>query len=237
MLLSHFTSGLPTTTIGENLSDRFETQDYRFLEIFQLASDDSTVGEVLNSYQTLLNGSREALERAIDDTRRIIEQAVVDGVIAEEDRAEHISEVEKIIPDEVLHFRPRYRLLEDVREKLTQARDGRLEYLHREWQTIHQQPLFTRLAPDIQEAVHQRVSGALDVKDTRLVDEYLAHIREELDSSRNEWGWLNPEEPDDLLNEFLRQLPNLEEASKKGLKEVSARYQEGTDACSAENRS
>jgi hypothetical protein len=123
-----------TCAAGRTLRAAFvgwlEQQDYRFVDILLhvLHRSEADFPTLSRRYHDALADSRAALCEQISQTQIAIEQAVVDGIIADE-RTQYNAKVEAIHPDETLHFVPQYAALQQVRSELADARGKRLAAL------------------------------------------------------------------------------------------------------------
>lgn len=161
-----------------------ERRDYRFTGELCAALDDPAVRQDLMSRcDTELEGARAALRAQIGATREAVERAVVDGLIADAERAEHSSRIEAIDPDVVQCFPPCFRELEEIRGALGAARQRRLAELQAIWERLE-----GRLSEAIAESTRRTalcdfVRDRLRQEDTRVVDECVARVREALDQN------------------------------------------------------
>ena len=200
-----------------------ERQDYRFIEmLLDAPQKGGRRPPGAHQYQEALNGSRAALRDDINQTVSVIEQGVVDGIIAEE-RSEYSATVAAINPDETLNFSPKHTELELVREGLANAHRRRLAELLTEWQNL--QPLLAaRIEPTKWERGYAFVQAALDRNDTRVVEECLARLTEALEvGGELEGEWFGaPAIARDVLREFLQVAPRMEEllGIERGLQTV-----------------
>src|SRR5690606_34553321 len=101
----------------------------------------------------------------------------------------HIARLEGIDAESVLNFPSQYAVLKQVADELEEARQERLAHLKALWDKFHPE-VTVRFKPEIAERISQRVTNALEQGDTRLLDEYLAHIRNSLDTGTSTWEWL-----------------------------------------------
>lgn len=190
-----------------------QKQDYRFIEIMltNALRDEPDITELSRRYRETLDGSRAALQGNIAETESAIEQAVVDGIIAEE-RSEYSAVVVAVNPEEVLNFPPVFEELRKVREKLSIARQNRLTELGAEWKELQRRLNASSIEAAKQEQIRALVTKALNRGDTRVVEEYLARLTEILDRGGDpEERWFPPPRARDELVEFTQSEPLIQE--------------------------
>lgn len=158
-------------------------QDYRYVEmiISSLQSREDSKEEVAQleeSYKETLEGSRETLRENLDKAVEIIEQAVVDGIILEEKRADMLDHLEAIDIDKEFQISLKIHMLQrDVHEYIDTEREKRLEYLNGEWENIRNN-LSLRLQDNtnLQKTIFSFIEERLGKRDTRIVEECFSHL-------------------------------------------------------------
>ena len=160
-----------------------QRQDYRFIKILLSAmrseGDEPRVDELSSLYQEALDGSRAVLGEHLNRTDQEIEQAVVDGIIGEE-RSEYNAIVVSVGSKEVLNFPPEFKSLEEVHERLADARKERLEELRQTWKSLEKRLDESDITPERREVFKERISRELTGEDTRVVEERIAQLEEVL---------------------------------------------------------
>lgn len=219
-------------TLTEAFEERLRNQDYRFVNVLQyVVATETNTEDFQQRYQDALEGSRAALYDNISSTQSAIEQAVVDGIIDEEQRAEYGAIVEAVTDEDVLNFPPKYERLRDVRESISAARQRRLHELRSIWEGLQEDLTDSHLKPAQQELVYEHVTETLRQKDTRVVEECLAHLTKVLDggSEFEETLFSPPAMPRDELMEFTEVAPRIEEwlRHSKNLSQVASEIQRG----------
>jgi len=205
-------------TLVQGLRQRISQQDYRFISLVH-ETEGNEDGLSSEYAQEHLVGSQVALAERIGATLEAVEQAVVDGLLAEQDRAVHIARLEGIDVESVLNFPSQYAVLKQVADELEEARQKRLAHLKLLWDQLHPE-VTVRFKSESADRISQRVTNALDHGDTRLLDEYLAHIRNSLDTGTSTWEWLDPPPSDDLFDQYLASMDSIDAALKQGLNAV-----------------
>lgn len=221
---------------GRSLRTAFEgwlqKQDYRFVEwLLGALRDETDAAELSRRYQEALDGSRAALRDNIAQTESAIEQAVVDGLIAEE-RSGYSATVVAMNPEEVLDFPPRLEELLKVRQALSAASQERLAELRTEWQNLQPRLAASHIEAKEQKQVSALVTTALDREDTRVMEECLARLTEALDvGSDLKEDWLVPADRErrDALAEFLDRMRALEDTLSRGLPAVTRIIRDGRE--------
>jgi hypothetical protein len=184
--------------------------DFRFvpglLEALPEGAERSALDE---RYKGELAGARAALRERITHTRDEIEQAVVDGLIAEE-RSKYSATVEALDSDTELYFVPARTHLDQVHNELREALQRRLAELRSRLDSISAD-LDKKLVLEQREQVFRILYEAFDKEAPRLIDECLARLTEALSRGGDfEEGWLNPAPQRDVLGEFLKDAPSID---------------------------
>ncbi|MBI4537593.1 MAG: hypothetical protein HY712_06520 [candidate division NC10 bacterium] len=203
-------------------------EDYRFLESIQsMLPPAENTPALTGRVQEAREASRGKLREEMAHTTERIEQAVVDGVIFDE-RSEYDSIVAAINPDHVLNVAARLRRLEKVRSGLAEALEARLEGQRQHWSSLQEQLTASNLPADIREKVRTRIDQTIARRDTRLLDEFLAQLRESLEGGAElPASWIDPPQERDVLEEYLRLLSPLEETLKGGLNLILRMLKQG----------
>jgi len=172
-------------TLRDAMVGWLEHQDYRFLHTLSNAlSDEDTI-----PYLEQQQGSRKALDGVRFSVTDAIEQAVVDGVISDEQRTQYSARVEEIKHSEILNFQPMHDSLRGIKSELDIHRQSRLASLEGEWQTVRAQLSMTD-AKSQKRLIHF-VETALEHGDTRLVEECIALIQTSEETKEIDEDWLS----------------------------------------------
>ena len=158
--------------------DWLERQDYRFADdILRLVQDDEAKNvEWFREYQERIESSRQNLQELASQTEETIEQALVDGIISEEIRAEYDEKVNTANSAETLNFRPAYTTLHKVKEAVAQDRARHLRDLETSWRALAEG--LSGLDNELQKRISERMQKELERKDTRVVEELIALLQE-----------------------------------------------------------
>ncbi|MCX6032464.1 MAG: ATP-binding protein [Chloroflexi bacterium] len=208
-------------------------EDYRFVGIMLSAGDEIAAERRL--MQEALYGSRAALGKAIADACDAVDQAVVDGIIGEEDRSSYTAKLLGVNVDTVLHFRAWYREIDDSQMRLTERRQARMSELEQEWVDLESRLRSSHIDAATQVRAAEQVSTALSNRDARLVTEYISQISEALDNGADLQlgadGRADDTEAEYLKaqEEFIRLMPSLEEVVSQGLPALIAAARERRD--------
>lgn len=188
-------------------------QDFRFIaELVELAEreDHPELTTLKRRWREELAGSREALRIAIDKTSDEVEQAIVDGIIGEA-RSDYSARLQEIDPERELNFPPAFAKLQSVREDLSAERNRRKGKQEADWIQLQERLSSARLADAQKEQAVAVMEAALAQGDARIVDEYLADLREVLDSNKElSANWSTPAPGRNVFTEFIDALPRLE---------------------------
>ncbi len=190
-----------------------QNQDYRFIEtLLSSAGREDDTADLMRSYQEALAGSRASLRENKNRSTSEIEQSLLDGVISEEERSEHLAFVESIDEDEVIHFAPRYEGLKHVRGQLAEARQKRLAEVQARWQGLEARLASSSIPAEEQDQVRETLNAALNRGDVRVADEHLAQLEEVLDTGdRLDASLFTLTETRDPLQEFTAATRDIEE--------------------------
>jgi len=220
---------------GRSLESAFglwlEKQDYRFAEAILGILEKGTDTTVLRRrYCDTLAGSVAALREDKERTVSEVEQCLLDGVISEEERAEHLHVIETIHEDEVRDFGPRHEQLHQVRQRLAKARENRLRQAQARWEGLSERLDKSGTPREVREQIRGTVEASLARGDTRVVDEYLAQIEEDLDAGREPSADVAvPRQARYPLEEFMGAIEGIESwlESSHGLTRVAATIRQG----------
>ena len=183
-----------------------EQQDYRFVEVLLNGLDDEQQSQ---EYHTIFNESlkksRLDLQNEVEVVRDAIERGIVDGLLNEEERTSFGTELELVTPGDALHFKPLFQHLKIIGENLNQKLEARMQDLNLQWNEYKDQ-LSESSSPELQlEAVTAFFQNAIENRDTRVMEEGLARIREYLQGA-TEWKneWFERPTHRDVLVEFIK---------------------------------
>ena len=169
--------------LAEILDQWLKNNDYRFMPVLlgAVRNEDERVS-LARRYEEELNGARVALEEEIRRTTDFVEQAVVDGILSNEERAEHLGRFVNTDPHVALNYRHHYAVLEGVRLSVDDARHRRLEELRGEWGHLRRRLAEYPGEEAKKTGIIASVENALQRNDTRVVEECIAQLGELLDS-------------------------------------------------------
>lgn len=187
-----------------------QKQDYRFASRIMEMLPPTDAAEAMPRLQSATENSRVLLRRKIEQTLEAIEQGVVDGIIADAQRAAFSAEIEAIVPEEVFNFTVIYNRLEAVASQLAAARERRLQDLVSKWKQM-EPSVAPRVSADKLGGIRSFVQTSFTRGDTRVVDECLARLGEMLEGGGElEDALFAPAVNRDVLGEFLRAAPEIE---------------------------
>lgn len=210
-------------------------QDYRFFERFVAAlPDESTAVGLQQRLNEALSASRAALRAKVGETSNLIDQALLDEAIDDEQRASHTSAFASLYLEEVRNFKAKLAQLDQIQIEIRRGYQRRLEHLLEEQEVIADRLKMSHIAPDVQREALAFVAAALDRKDVRVVIESQDRLREVLDKGADlPDDWYAPASGRDCLEEFNSATPRIEswlEAPRGDLRALAAAAKEGTTA-------
>ncbi|MCG3209821.1 MAG: hypothetical protein FOGNACKC_03448 [Anaerolineae bacterium] len=162
-----------------------EQEDYRFID--PLINMVPTIEQKLTLDQEAAerhNLSRRKLENFIIQAQNEVEQNVVDGVIYAEDRAKLQSQIEEVNSVLVVteNFRPHHDRLQNIQSQLSAARQDRLEQQQKIWIDNKRRLSESQLiSEDDKNEIVNAIEQAIERQNIRVLDEYLAELRNSLD--------------------------------------------------------
>ena len=221
---------------GRSLQSAFDTwlaiHDYRFAETILAIFGEADRPAKSRAYQEALEGARAGLRTAKSNARGAIERAEADGISAEE-RSEHEGIIESLDPDETLYFRPKHDQLNQINAQLEKARRIRLQEVRTSWDNL-QPRLAERMDSTKWERIRSFVQSNLNSKETRVVEECIAHLTEVVEVGRGiEEALFSPPRSRDVLQEFLNALPQLQDSLQRmGLRRFGRNIDQGSSVAS-----
>lgn len=210
-------------------------QDYRFFNrVLAAVADESLAAELRQQHAEAVAASRATLRASIDETGNLLEQALLDQVINDEERANYGSRFASLAVEEVRNFKAKLADLEQVRLEIQQRYEQRLAYLRNEYQVIADGLKASHIAPERQREALALVSAALERRDVRVADESLARLREVLDTGATlPDDWYAPASRRDYLEEFKSASQRIElwlEQTRSDLRALAEAAQNSTTA-------
>lgn len=197
-------------------------QDYRFVErLLASINDTEKQTSVRQEFNNSLNGSRAALSEQKGKVESAIEQAVIDGLIADEQRSEYSAVVEAVNVENVSNFPEKYKALDDINNSIIAARESRISHLVQLWKDLRPKLAESSIPESKQEIISLRIEDAFARQDTRVAEEFISRLTESLDAGSyfNE-EWFQSKDERDILEEFIKAAPEIDVwlASEKNLK-------------------
>ncbi len=210
-------------------------QDYRFFDrVFAATTDENLAADLRQRYDEALTASRAALRASIDETGSLLEQALLDQVINDEERANYGSRFASLALEEVRNFKAKLADLEQVRLEIHQRYEQRLAYLQEQYELIADRFSASHIPAERQKEALALVASALERRDVRVVDESLARLREVLDTGATlPDDWYAPAASRDYLEEFRSASQRIElwlEQTRGDLRALADAAQNGTTA-------
>ena len=189
---------------------RIESQDFRFTDVLRNGlKNDEDLQWIEDLNDGNLKGARAALMDAVTKVQSAIEQGMVDGLLVEEERTALSAQLEKTAIEDPLYFKPLFQRLDDIEQQLNQKLESRLQELKDQWQRIRQDIAQSSQANQL-DAVDAFIQRAFDQRDTRVVEEGLAHLRDFLQGESGwESDWFDPPDERDVFKEFQEACPRI----------------------------
>jgi AAA domain len=191
-------------TLEEAFEGWLQKQDYRFAaQVIEAISAKKETADIVRRLATAVEASRSVLADNIARTLEAVEQAIVDGIIADAQRAEFSAELESIDVGGVMNFHAVSSRLESIKTQLADSHKQRLLDLSIKWQQVKSY-IDERKETGKFERASSFVKKAFEQGDTRVVDECLARISEMAEGGEFEDNWFASVTKRDILGEFLR---------------------------------
>ncbi|ABK16484.1 hypothetical protein [Syntrophobacter fumaroxidans] len=178
-------------TLADALIGWFKARDFRFVEICidHIPADGKENG-FRHRYRELLDGARLALQEKVDTALESVEQALVDGILLDEDRSEMLDCIRHIQPLKEYNISGRDAELKGaIHDRLSIARKARLEHLKSTWEDLSSKLISIITDPEKSDSVKTFIKSAFQNGEIRVLGETLSHLWEivevgkELDSS------------------------------------------------------
>lgn len=165
-------------TLAGAIETWMENQDFRFTQpMLEAIQENAIRASLADRHRLLLETSRHVLQEECKELVSDIEQALVDGVIADDERSQRCGEVVAIAPEEVVHFGKFREKLTQVREFLSSRHKERLASQLIDWRE-KQDRLLRAVNPAQRAPITEFVESAIDRKDSRVVGECLSRLEE-----------------------------------------------------------
>jgi len=187
----------------EQFSAWLAKEDYRFLDsIVQALDDDENVKQALiDEAVRTLQGSRDALDDAIGKTSVRIESTLINVGLSDDRLNDFRTRVEGIDSANTVNFLPAFNRLRSVEQELDEEKELRIQYQEDIWKELS--PRLEDISPTEEaEQFRTLVQRAMEVGDTRVVDEYIAHARHCLERGQQLVLATQKEPERDYLREF-----------------------------------
>ena len=199
----------PNRSIRKAFEYRWSRQDYRFVEVLEDEDTRDLSGVPWRDrYALALEEARATLRQQVERAEESIEQATVDGLLLEAERTELVGELSNIAGAESLNLGPLFDRVNAIQRRLEDGRNYRMKELESSWSGIRAD--LERTVPDERlTVVAEFVGRAIDQRDTRVVEEAFARLRESADVSTID-EWLDPPAKRDVFVEFCDVLPHVE---------------------------
>ncbi len=188
---------------------RIEGQDFRFTDVLRDVLEDDADRQRLEELNDKdLKSAQAVLTDTVNGVEGAIEKGLVDGLILEEERADFNAGLPRV--EDAVYFPPLLQQLSDIENQLNQRLEERLQELKVQWKEMRQG--LEQSIPDLTIA-EKSIKGAFVQRDTRVIEESLAHLREVRDGKRewqDEW-FARPDKPD-IFMKFQEACPRIEDA-------------------------
>lgn len=209
------------TADHHSLEQAFEgwvkAQDFRFtptiLQNLEGVLDEATLSALHDRHRQAQSQAQTQLTHRVAQTRDAIEQAMVDGLIGEAERAEFTARLESIEKlGQANNYAARRRQLDQIESTLNAARQTHWLHQKDRWQAVHQRMQQANVEPQLVARITEFLEEALANKDIVVVDERLARLEEIIDGGQAfEAGEFDVDAGRDVYQEFVDILPLWEE--------------------------
>lgn len=207
----------------------FSKEDFRYVKHLLDILSDQDHQRALQSYQDALDDAREKLSQQIKQLEEEIEQAVVDGLISDDTRAEYLGQLESMVPQDIDEFPSRYAKLEEIRLAIEDARENRLNDLARRWQEESRRQV-SLADPARWTYVERSFTEAFERRDSRAIEEYLDRVSSvgQMDEQEFQKIFGDTTATHSFLEEFVQKLEIVEqELNRDGLRALERAIREG----------
>ena len=209
-------------------------QDYRFVDrILSALPDEASVIDVQQRLNEALGASRAALRADITSTGNLIDQALLDEAINDEQRATYVSTFGSLSLEEVRNYKAKFAELERVRQDIRGHYQDRLQHLREQYDLVGVRLRKSDIAPDLQDGALAFIAAALEQKDVRVVVESLARLNEVLDTGADlPRDWYAPASGRDCLAELNAVGPDIErllEYPRNNLRSLASAARDGVN--------
>ncbi len=209
-------------------------QDYRFVDrILSALPEEASISDVQQRLNEALGASRAALRADITSTGNLIDQALLDEAINDEQRATHLSTFGSLSLEEVRNYKAKFAELEQVKQDIRGHYQDRLQHLREQYDLVGVRLRKSDIAPDLQDEALAFIAAALEQKDVRVVVESLARLNEVLDTGADlPRDWNAPASGRDCLAELNTVGPDIErllEYPRNNLRSLASAARDGVN--------
>lgn len=226
-------------TLEDAVDDRIvQQQDFRFAErMLEGLQTNEDVAAIRKRVREKIETARTKLHREIREAQRLVERGVVDGVIADDERARYSAAIEQAAASDIdrgsdegsVATGRQIAELESIQTEVSNRRKQRLEEQRDIWRD-QQAELARRYPSDVVAPVVKVVDEALETDDLVVVGECLATVREIL-AHRDELDLNRFTSPSlaETLETFLTDADEIKSAApgSSGLRPVAAAVKGG----------
>lgn len=157
-------------------------KDFRFVQfLISTVDSEDKKAELDGLYEQKLSESVSLLEDMLHKVNSEIEQAVVDGVLSDEERSSLLSELQNIDLKVFLDHCEQQAKMEQVRQSLFDARRQKLDQLKRDWVSIQERLPQYPGDEKVKVEITAAVINALERGDSRVIEECIAQLNELMD--------------------------------------------------------
>jgi hypothetical protein len=215
---------------GEVVGEWLAAQDYRFVESLLPVLPPDERGERAQDFEEHVRGSRATLKELKEHAESEIEQAVVDGLIAAEERSQLSLELDQLVEDDTLNFPPLYQRLQKIQHSLQDLRTLRIRYLSERWRELDEALALSDMVEEEREQVQTFFKQAFDHQDTRVIEAALDHLKTFLaGDAQLDRGLFSLNRDRKALDEFLEVAPRIERwlEARKDLQAIARTIESG----------
>jgi hypothetical protein len=187
-------------------------QDFRFTDfLLERLEDLPEWGAISDECHACCKTARQSLETRRDELELRIQNAVIDGVLSEGQRADLQDWLLTLDSNEVRDFSAAHRLGDEVIDELDRAYDQHCAEQREDWDT-HREPLLADSDPATRMHIEQIMQAAFEQRDVRLLSECLSQLH----AARAEGvapALLSPNDGIPFFEEFLARYQQVTEAA------------------------
>jgi len=190
-----------------------DKQDYRFIDKLKKSCFDSDkIDEMEMLFVEAFEGSKATLQKKTQAVKSVVEKAIINGIISDEDRDEYSETISMISLDNTMNFNNHYNKLNEIQVNLEAALELRVSDLTQRWGQVKAQlKADTRTDKGEKKSVESFIDKEFLNKNTRVIEECLAKLTEYLEKGeRFSFADFNVKRKNSLFKEYVEERKKIE---------------------------